>query len=93
MALQWETDRGLQLRMALALVLVLVLPVAFVYAFVFLMNTDGVELLSFATEREWRGRFYVEPWLIVGAVAVGETLVLGGSREVRGYWESQLRRG
>jgi len=71
MALQWETDRGLQLRMALALALVLVLPVAFVYAFVFLLNTVGVELLSFATERRWRGRFYVEPWLVVGAVAVG----------------------
>jgi heat shock protein HtpX len=71
MALQWEPDRDLQVRMALALVLVLVLPVAFVYAFVFLMNTVGVELLSFATEREWRGRFYVEPWLVVGAVAVG----------------------
>ena len=71
MALQWETDRGLQLRMALALVLVVVLPVAFVYAFVFLMNTVGVALLTFATERPWRGRFYVEPWLVVGAVAVG----------------------
>jgi heat shock protein HtpX len=71
MALQWETDRGLQRRIALALVLVAVLPVAFVYAFVFLMNTVGLELLSFATEREWRGRFYVEPWLAVGAVAVG----------------------
>ena len=71
MALQWETDRGLQLRMALGLVLVVVLPVAFVYAFVFLMNTVGVALLTFATERPWRGRFYVEPWLVVGAVAVG----------------------
>jgi heat shock protein HtpX len=57
--------------MALALVLVVVLPVAFVYAFVFLMNTVGVALLTFATERPWRGRFYVEPWLVVGAVAVG----------------------
>jgi heat shock protein HtpX len=71
MALQWEPDRDLQARMALALGLVLVLPVAFVYAFVFLMNTVGVELLEFATEREWRGRFYVEPWLVVGAIAVG----------------------
>jgi heat shock protein HtpX len=71
MALQWESDRNLQLRMALALVLVVALPVAFVYAFVFLMNTVGVALLSFATEHTWRGRFYVEPWLVVGAVAVG----------------------
>jgi hypothetical protein len=146
MALQWEPDRNLQVRMALVLVLVpvlvlvLVLPVAFVYAFVFLTNTVGVELLSFATEREWRGRFYVEPWLVVVAVAVGFTaqyfpgersaLRAGGqlvgvdsenglagparrtgavhpgvrtlrrgrgyrsrqSREVRGYWQSQLRR-
>ncbi|MFC6940992.1 M48 family metalloprotease [Salinirubellus sp. GCM10025818] len=71
MALQWETNRALQARMAFALVLVVVLPVTFVYAFVLLMNTVGVELLTFATEREWRGRFYVEPWLAVGAVAVG----------------------
>ena len=28
-----------------------------------------------------------------GPFAVGETLVLGGSREVRGHWRSQLRRG
>jgi len=55
MALQWWTDRGLQLRMALALALVLVLPVAFVCAFVFLLNTVGVELLSFATERRCGG--------------------------------------
>ncbi|MEF8878573.1 MAG: M48 family metalloprotease, partial [Haloarculaceae archaeon] len=34
-------------------------------------NTVGVALLTFATERPWRGRFYVEPWLVVGAVAVG----------------------
>lgn len=71
MVLQWQPDRNLQVRMALALVLVLVLPVAFVYAFVLLLNTVGVALLSFATEHAWRGRFYVEPWLVVGAVVVG----------------------
>jgi hypothetical protein len=112
MALQWWTDRGLQLRMALALVLVL--PVAFVCAFVFLLNTVGVELLSFATERRcggarrtvagrrgrrlpWKGRRAPlddpEPFTLeFGPAAVGEAIVLGGSGEVRGYWQSQLSR-
>ncbi|QPV63866.1 M48 family metalloprotease [Halosimplex litoreum] len=69
--MEWEPDRGLTARMALALALVAVLPVAFVYAFVFAANTVGVELLAWATEEPWNGRFYVNPLLAVGAVAVG----------------------
>jgi len=69
--MEWESDRGLNLRMAIALVLVAVLPVAFIYAFVLAMNTVGVGLLEWATDRPWNGRFYVKPWLAVGAVAVG----------------------
>jgi len=69
--MEWESDRGLKLRMALALALVAVLPVAFVYAFVVAINTVGLELLEWATDRPWNGRVYVKPWLAVGAVAVG----------------------
>jgi len=69
--MEWEPDRGLQFRMAVALVLVAVLPVAFVYAFVVAINTVGLELLEWATDRPWNGRVYVKPWLAVGAVAVG----------------------
>jgi heat shock protein HtpX len=57
--------------MGIALALIVVLPFAFLYTFVFLMNTVGVALLEFATEQSWRGRFYLEPWLAVGAVGVG----------------------
>jgi len=69
--MDWGSDSGLKLRMAVALSLVVVLPVAFVYTFVFAMNTVGVALLEWATERPWNGRFYVKPWLAVGGVAVG----------------------
>jgi len=71
MSLHWKPDRGLGLRMGAALVLVVVLPVAFAYAFEFLLNTVGVALLAFATEKPWNGRFYLSPGLVLGAVAVG----------------------
>ncbi|WP_436927346.1 M48 family metalloprotease [Halosimplex amylolyticum] len=69
--MQWETDRGLTVRMGVAAALVAVLPVAFVYAFVFAFNTVGVELLAWATERPWNGRFYVNPLAVLVAVAAG----------------------
>ncbi|PSP33125.1 peptidase M48 Ste24p [Halobacteriales archaeon QH_10_67_22] len=57
--------------MAVAVVLVAVLPVAFVYAFVFAVNTVGLDLLAWATERPWKGRVTVEPWLVIAAVGAG----------------------
>ncbi|WP_459192447.1 M48 family metalloprotease [Halosimplex sp. J119] len=69
--MEWETDRGLTVRMGVALALVAVLPVAFVYAFVFAFNTVGVELLAWATDDPWNGRFYVNPLAVLGAVAAG----------------------
>ena len=46
--MDWETDRGLQLRIGL----VAVLPVAFVFAF----DTVGVDLLASPTARPRRSR-------------------------------------
>jgi len=69
--MEWETDRSLRVRIAVAVVLVAALPVAFVYVFVFAVNTVGLDLLAWATERPWNGRFYVETWLVVAGVAVG----------------------
>jgi len=50
--MDWETDRGLQLRISLAVGLVAVLPVAFVFAF----DTVGVDLLASPTARPRRSR-------------------------------------
>jgi hypothetical protein len=47
--MDWETDRGLQLRISLAVGLV---PVAFVFAF----DTVGVDLLASPTARPRRSR-------------------------------------
>jgi heat shock protein HtpX len=69
--MDWETDRGLKLRMGLALALVALLPVAFIYAFVFAINAIGLDLLAWATGDPYNGEVYVEPWLGVGAVAAG----------------------
>ena len=69
--MEWETDRSLRVRIAVAVVLVAALPVAFVYVFVFAVNTVGLDLLAWATERPWNGRVYVEPWLVLAGVAVG----------------------
>jgi len=82
---EWEPDRGLAVRMGAALALVAVLPVAFVYAFVFAMNTVGVELLAWATDDPWNGRFYAHPLLVVAGVAVGfvAQFVLGDSVALR----------
>ena len=69
--MDWERDRGLKVRIGVALALVALLPVAFAYAFVFAVNAVGLDLLAWASERPYNGRVYVEPWLAVGAVAVG----------------------
>ncbi|WP_435181580.1 M48 family metalloprotease [Halorussus sp. AFM4] len=69
--MEWRSDRSLQLRMGLTLAFVLLLPFAFAYVMLFLLNTVGLELLEFATERPWNGEFYVDPLLLVGAVVVG----------------------
>lgn len=87
--MDWDTDRGLQVRMGLAVALVLALSVAFVYAFVYAVNTVGLDLLAWAAgvlsetrpTNPRNGRVYVEPWLVAGAVAVGFALqVLFGQR-------------
>ena len=54
--MDWETYRGLQLRISLAVGLVAVLPVAFVYAFVFAFDTVGVDLLASPTAHPRRSR-------------------------------------
>jgi heat shock protein HtpX len=71
--------------MLMTLGLVVVLPVGFAYGFVFLANTVGISLLRFATDRPWTGRFYVEWYVIVGAVGVGflAQYFLGSRRAMR----------
>jgi heat shock protein HtpX len=71
MAVDWPRDRGLTYRMGVALVLVVVLPFVFAWVALLTMNTVGVWLLEFATERPWNGNFYVNPLVLVGLVAAG----------------------
>ncbi|MFB6162899.1 MAG: M48 family metalloprotease [Halococcoides sp.] len=69
--MDWETDRQLQIRMALAVGLLAIMPVAFIYAFVLAINEVGLPLLGWATDRQFYGAVYVEPWLVIGVVLVG----------------------
>ncbi|KAA9398038.1 peptidase M48 Ste24p [Haloarcula sp. CBA1130] len=57
--------------MGVAVVLVGLLPVGFVYAGLAAMNTAGIWLAKLATDWVLAGRFYLEPWLVVGVVLVG----------------------
>lgn len=47
------------------------LPLAFIYAFVFAINTIGLDLLTWASDRPSHGEVSVEPWVAVTAVAIG----------------------
>jgi heat shock protein HtpX len=89
--MEWERDDGLRARVLLALVVVAVMPVAFVYTLVFLVNTVGLDLLAWATDRPWNGRLVVPLWAVVPVVvgfavqyAVGERTALRsvGARRV-----------
>jgi heat shock protein HtpX len=71
MAVDWPRARGLTTRMGVALALVVALPFAFAWVALFTMNTVGVGLLAFATDRPWNGSFYIDPLVLVGMVAVG----------------------
>ncbi|WP_152042351.1 M48 family metalloprotease [Salinigranum salinum] len=69
--MEWERDDGLRLRVLLALAVVALMPVAFVYTLVFLVNTVGLDLLAWATDRPWNGRLVVPLWAVVPVVAGG----------------------
>jgi heat shock protein HtpX len=60
--------------MLVTLVMVVLLPVGFAYALVYLVNTVGIQLLRFATNDPWAGRFYVEWYLVAGLVVAGFAL-------------------
>ena len=81
--MQWEPDRGLQVRMALSTLLVLVLPVAFVAAMLLIGLVLAPELFIFVLEAVPGGGFGLVPLGVVVAVLAGLSLqYLAGDRLV-----------
>jgi heat shock protein HtpX len=65
-----DQQQWLRIRIAVATGLVIALPFAFAYTFVFLINTIGLPLLEWASERPYTGEFYVDP-VVLAVVVLG----------------------